>query len=265
MGKQPAIANLAIPEEERQPTRRGVAETTRTFDQTFLRPDAEIVHRDYAAHFFRWGFAKKNHIVHEQTDVLDVGCGPDRPLLLALFGGMSPFPLARTYTGVDLNRVKQTKHARSKIYEQTNIFEEWERILEERGPFGLITNFEVIEHMPATQGKMLVTIFRNMVAEGGKLLLSTPVYDGKGRAKNHIHEYTIPELQDVLEDAGWTIKERWGTFGNIKDLYRAATPEEQVIMDELSRWYSNDVLSCFLAPLYPDACRNNLWECVPTV
>jgi SAM-dependent methyltransferase len=289
MGKQPTVANAAIPEDERQPTRRGVAEDTRKFDQTFLRATDQTVHRDIAGHAGRWYFAargphpdildeipagvsyqehfmkyginKKPFIIHEQTDVLDVGCGPDRPLLLVLFGGIGPNPMARSYTGVDLNRIKGTNHARSKLYPETNFIEEHERICEERGPFGLITNFEVIEHMPKAEGRKLLEAFRAVIAEGGHLLLSTPVYDGKARAKNHIHEYGIQELQDLLEETGWEVLKRYGTFANIHELRKVATPEQRALMNELGEYYGNDVLSTFLAPLYPDISRNNIWVC----
>lgn len=258
MGKQPVVANEAIPEEERQPTRRGVAEKTRTYDQTFLDPNAEIVHRDYAAHFFRWGFAKDHFIVHEETRVLDVGCGPDRPLMLTLFGGIGTV-LAKSYTGVDLNSVKSTRHARSRIYERTNFFEAWQTILAERGPFDLITNFEVIEHMPKAQGLQLLRLFWECLAPGGRILLSTPVYDGKGRAKNHIHEYTIPELWEHIEAARLEVVARYGTFMNVTEVKKVADKCQLQVFNQLRQYYSNDVMSTFLAPLFPDNSRNNLW------
>jgi len=279
--------NTAIPEEERQPTRRGTAETTRTFDQTFLDPEDESVHRDVAGHAGRWYFAargphpdildeipygvsymehflkyginKKPFVVHEETDVLDVGCGPKRPLLLALFGGIGPYPLARSYTGVDLNKVKQTRHARSKIYDETNFFEKWVQIKQERGPFDLITNFEVIEHMPAAQGHEMLSIFRQLLRDDdSRILLSTPVFDGM-RAKNHIHEYTIEKLQSFVEAAGLKTYKRYGTFANVAALRQGMKPEHVAAMKALGEYYGNDVLSTIFAPLYPDLARNNLW------
>lgn len=258
--------NTEVPEEERQPSRRGLSEPARKFDQTYLDPNAEIVHRDYAAHFFRWGFAKKDFVGHETTDVLDVGCGPDRPLMLALFGGGHPVPMPNSYTGVDMSKIKPTRHARTKLYPETNFLEAYPQILKERGPFDLITNFEVIEHMTKANGLRLLQAFKRCLHTVGYVLLSTPVYDGKGRARNHIHEYTIPELAAHIETAGFVVRRRYGTFGNIKALEKAAehgahrhSLAHLDTMDDLSEYYSNDVLSTFLAPLYPDACRNNLW------
>lgn len=255
--------NEAIPQEQEQPTRRGTRETTREFDQTFLDPDSGIIHRDYIAHAFRWGFAKRRFIEHEKTRVLDVGCGPDKPLFLVLFGGIGGgdggFPA--TYTAVDLNKVKPSRHQRTKIYDQTNFFVAWSAILKERGPFDLITNFEVIEHMPAAKGQELLQLFKKCLAPGGTLLLSTPVYDGKARAKNHIHEYTIPELAAAIKKAGLVVRERYGTFANINDLKKVVSPAEREVMDKLRNWFGNDVMANFLAPLYPDVARNNTWVC----
>lgn len=260
--------NNAIPESEQQPTRRAVNENSRKFDQTFLDPNSDIIHRDYAAHFFRWGFTKDRWIAKERSNVLDVGCGPDKPLFMALFGGIGAhFPA--TYTGVDLSAIKPTRHHRTILYPNTNFVEEWKRILKERGPFHVITNFEVIEHMPVAEGAEMLKAFAKCLdgsvdqwhPEGGVLLLSTPVYDGKARAKNHIHEYTIPELQAAIEKAGFRVLARYGTFMNKNDAKRVMTPAQREVYMALSAFYSNDVLSTFLAPLHPDHSRNNVWVC----
>jgi SAM-dependent methyltransferase len=259
--------NTAVPAEERQPTRRAVQENSRRFDQTFLDPNSEIVHRDYAAHFFRWGFAKDRWIVKGVTNVLDVGCGPDRPMLLALFGGIGAhYP--NSYVGVDLSKVKQTRHSRSTLYGEFNFIERYKELVATHGQFQLITNFEVIEHMVASDGLKLLRAMGACLAEpdvshpeGGVLLLSTPVYDGKARAKNHIHEYTVDELQTLLEQAGFRVLQRYGTFMNAFDVRKDATPAQLEVYNQLKAYYSNDVLSTFLAPLHPDRSRNNLWVC----
>ena len=33
----------------------------------------------------------------------------------------------------------------------------------------------------------------------------------------------------------------------------------RILLSRLSAYYDNDALSCFFAPLLPDAARNNLW------
>lgn len=251
--------NTAVPEEHRQPTRTGAKEKVRTFDQTFLDPAAEIVHRDYIAHALRWGWAKKNFIVHEQTNVLDVGCGPDRPLMLVLFGGIGPNPLAKRYVGVDMNKIKPTRHARTTLYPEYNFIENHKKLKKAEGEFELITNFEVIEHMPKELGLELLKAMKFMLAPGGKILMSTPVYDGKARAKNHIHEYTIAELQEQVTKAGLKTVQRFGTFMNSNEVKKCCDETEKEVYNRLKTWYGNEILSCLLAPLHPDNSRNNAW------
>lgn len=255
--------NTAIPEEERQPTRTGRAEKTRTFDQTFLDTDTDVIHRDYIAHALRWGFSKRNFIEHEKTNVLDVGCGPSRPLLLVLFGGIGANPLAKRYVGVDLNKIKPTNHKRSTLYPEFNFIERWKELKAKEGQFDLITNFEVIEHMPKAMGLQLLKAFREMLTNDGTLLLSTPVYDGKARAANHIHEYTIDELDEHISNAGLYTVKRYGTFANYNDIKKACKAagrdDHLQTLEDLKGWFGGEVIASFLAPLYPDHARNNYW------
>jgi 2-polyprenyl-3-methyl-5-hydroxy-6-metoxy-1,4-benzoquinol methylase len=251
--------NEAIPEDERQPTRTGRAETTRTFDQTFLDTDTDVIHRDYIAHALRWGFSKRNFIIHEKTQVLDVGCGPTRPMLLVLFGGIGASPLARRYVGVDLNKIKPTTHKRSTLYPQFNFIERVEELRKKEGTFDLITNFEVIEHMPVAMGRKLLAAMKRMMTPAGRILLSTPVYDGKARAANHIHEYTIPELESIIHDTGLVVEERYGTFANYNDIKKVASKDHLQTLNDIRTWFGNEVAACFLAPLYPNQSRNNYW------
>lgn len=251
--------NEAIPEDERQPTRTGRAEKTRTFDQTFLDTDTDVIHRDYIAHALRWGFSKRNFIIHEKTQVLDVGCGPTRPMLLVLFGGIGASPLAKRYVGVDLNKIKPTSHKRSTLYPEFNFIEQVEELRKKEGTFDLITNFEVIEHMPKAMGLQLLKAMRRMLTPTGRILLSTPVYDGKARAANHIHEYDLTELQEHITKAGLKTVDRYGTFANYNDIKKVAAPEHLATLNDIRAWFGNEVAACFLAPLYPDQSRNNYW------
>lgn len=250
--------NTEIPEEERQPTRRGAAEKPRTFDQTFLDTEKQdIVHRDYLAHAFRWGFAKDHYIEHEKTRVLDVGCGPNRPLMTVLFGGIGT-KLAKSYVGVDMSDIKPTRHKRTTLYPKTNFLTSWPEIAEEHGPFDLITCFEVIEHMPRAEGDQLLDVFSSVLDDDGVVLLSTPVYDG-ARAKNHIHEYTVPELQHAVWRANFHVIKRYGTFMNHHEVKRLASPAQWEVYEQLREYYSQEIMATFLAPLFPDHSRNNLW------
>src|SRR6266436_3865394 len=62
-----------------QKTRKGIVKKARRFDQTYLSADVHghYVHRDYAAHFFRWGWVPRHLAGVDHHRVLDIGCGPE--------------------------------------------------------------------------------------------------------------------------------------------------------------------------------------------
>jgi predicted SAM-dependent methyltransferase len=129
------------------------------------------------------------------------------------------------------------------------------------GKASVATCFEVIEHVLPEDGLKLLANIYDFLLPGGKLLLSTPVFDGAA-AVNHIHEYTVPELQGAIESVGFQVHARYGTFANIPALKKVMNEAELQVMESLSDYYSNDVFSCVFAPNYPDSSRNNVWECI---
>lgn len=238
---------------QKRAVRKGV-DPNREFDTTSLTGTSHgyRVHRDYAAHFFRWGFAAR--FVGNETRVLDVGCGSDYPLLKVLSDRMHSVP--KEYVGVDLNKLAKPPHRKWATFHGG--FDFTTRYAE-LGTFDLVINLEVIEHMTVEHGRALLRAMRECVApETGRLILSTPVFNGRAAA-NHIHEYEIDELAREIDAAGFDVETRFGTFANQRDIKKVATATEIELLDRLNRYYSNDVTACFLAPLYPDAARNNLW------
>jgi SAM-dependent methyltransferase len=237
----------------RQPIRSKRPRQQRRFDTTSLRASQHgyRVHRDYAAHFFRWSYVKR--WVTPNMDVLDIGCGPDFPLFHVLEAAPDSFP--KRYVGVDLNPLPKPPSRR--WAEFRGGFEFISRHLE-LGPFDLIVVFEVLEHMNEADGAALLACALEHLRAGGRLMLSTPVFNGRA-ARNHIHEYEIAELEAVVRRLGFRVERRFGTFASYSDLKRAVTPEEKRILDRLREYYDNEVAACFLAPFYPDHSRNNLW------
>lgn len=233
----------------------------RRFDQTQLRQSMHgtLVHRDYAAHFFRWGFASNFIAKDRSTRILDVGCGQDLPLIRVIIGNINALPSA--YVGVDLNRLEKKYNIGwiESLYDEFSFVDRWKELKRTHAAFDLVTCFEVIEHMHEKDGYQLLAGVRNLMAPGATFLLSTPVYDGKKMAANHIHEYTVKELESTVKRAGFVIKQRFGTFASWNTLKKVITPEEKKLVETLNQYYSHDVLSCFLAPKYPDASRNNTW------
>jgi 2-polyprenyl-3-methyl-5-hydroxy-6-metoxy-1,4-benzoquinol methylase len=294
---------------ERQPTRSKRVVADRRFDKTQLRArgHGRTVHRDYAAHAFRWNFTAhyiqdlanikialdslnvmctaattqeeldrimklESYIediflkygwvqrhVKQGLKILDVGCGQDQPLLYVLGARMPTVP--ELYVGVDLNRIGKKSQVRwAKIHDELDFTNHTNWLLTTYGEFDLVTCFEVIEHMQVEDGAKLLRGIHKMLEPGGRLFLSTPVFNGSAAA-NHCHEWTIPELWNELETQGFSILHRYGTFASKYDIYGVLSKEQQATYDKLERYYGNDILSCMYAPLYPDQSRNNLWIC----
>ena len=126
----------------------------------------------------------------------------------------------------------------------------------------VITNFEVLEHVPQDYASKMLQHMYDISTHNAYLIMSTPVYYEKyGMAKNHINEMTRETTQKLLHDAGWNIKENFGTFSGKPELYDNMQPEHKRTWDALAKYYSIPVLSTILAPLYPEYSRNNLWVC----
>lgn len=249
---------------------------TDAFDTTQLHEHqhGQILHRDYSAHFFRWSFAKR--LIGKTAHVLDIGCGQDQPLQKILFRNAAPY--AASWTGVDLNKLKPTRHQHSTIFPETDFTSPagFKAVMASRPEgFDVVVHFEIIEHMPVEAGKRLLANCFKALKPGGIMITSTPVYDGVRHAANHIHEYTVPELQTAIEKAKFKIERRFGTFMDIKHIGKidgaqildgvnvGSVPASAVkqVRDALACYFDNDALSNIFGPLYPDHARNNLWVC----
>ena len=219
------------------------------------------MHRDYAAHFFRWGWVARQ--IKQGQSVLDIGCGQDQPLLYILGSRMQTVP--DVYVGVDLNSIPKKSHVRwADVLDNYDFVTNGKKLEKYYTPFDVAVCLEVIEHMGTEDGAKLLENISYLLAPGGILYLSTPVFDGQAAA-NHIHEYTIPELAAAIAGAGFEVKRRIGTFASKPAIRQAAYEARDTaaleVYDRLEQWFGGDVMSTFLAPLYPDASRNNLWVC----
>lgn len=229
----------------------------RRFDKTQLheKQHGQLVHRDYAAHFFRWGFAA--NFIGPGAHVLDVGCGQDLNLVRVVNAKLATLP--ELYVGVDLNKIKECNISWVRLFPEFSFVDHWKRIVKAHGQFDVVTCFEVIEHMHKPDGLKLLKGVRECMTKNAVFLLSTPVYDGRRMAANHIHEYQTSELADLVQRAGLKVEKRFGTYARAPQIKKAMTKAERELVEELHEYYSWEVLNCFLAPKYPDACANNIW------
>jgi 2-polyprenyl-3-methyl-5-hydroxy-6-metoxy-1,4-benzoquinol methylase len=240
---------------------------SRRFDTTQLKSTGHgySVHRDYAAHFFRWGFAKR--FIEKDSFVLDVGCGQEQPLARSLAHGVGG-NIPALMVAVDYNPIKAPFNVKwLTTLDRFDFTTRWQECLDLLpkvagwdGKFEVITCFEVIEHMHTCDGRRLLEAFRECMGVNSRLILSTPVFNGRAAA-NHIHEYTIPELDQFIHDAGLWAEKRYGTFASKNDLMKVLTPEQKADYERLCEFYDGDVAACFYAPMFPDASRNNVWVC----
>lgn len=245
--------------------RRPSVRDARDYDTTQLRKNGHgaHLHRDYSAHFFRWSFVRR--WMNKTQSVLEVGCGQDLPLAKVLVRGINFY--CSHYTGVDLNSLPNWSNQRCTLHSNFNFVERYIELLTNQ-PDGWdnLVNLEVIEHMRVDHGKHLLAAMFACTKPGGRLFISTPVYSGNRQAANHIHEYTIEELREALEEAGYIVEKRFGTFMDLRHI-KANQPKgvshEAVleVCEALSVYFDNDAISNFFGPLYPDHAKNNLWVC----
>jgi 2-polyprenyl-3-methyl-5-hydroxy-6-metoxy-1,4-benzoquinol methylase len=239
----------------------------REFDITSLKQTTygRYVSRDYAAHWFRWQHAKR--FIKPGMRVLDIGCGEDQMMTKVLRQSQSFVP--ELYVGVDVRRLaRKSQIAWTRIIDEFDVTRRWKELLTKNdvmtgqylGPFDLICCFEVIEHMPVERGMALFKALKALVKPDGIILLSTPVYNGKHMAANHIHEYGFDELAAEIKRSGLIIDRVVGTFMTSQAIKRVATPAQRALVEELhAKWYAWDILANFLAPLYPEASSNCCW------
>ena len=232
----------------------------REFDQSSLRATTygRYVHRDYAAHWFRWQHALR--FVKAGMRVLDIGCGPDQMMTRVLSASQGHVPAL--YVGVDLNKLEaKTGIAWTRILDEFDFTRRYKELSRMDGAgYDVISCFEVIEHMPKAAGMRLLKGIRECLAPGGVALLSTPVYNEKHMAANHLHEYRFEELRVDIERAGLKVDRVVGTFMTSQAAKRAATKEHRALLEQLHEtWFSHDVLACFMAPLYPEQSSNCCW------
>lgn len=217
----------------------------------------EIIHRDYLAHCMRWSHVLK-HMETGET-VLDLGCA-DAPLAMMIYTNkFGP----KQYVGVDI-RQGQLDSAKEKLKQVDwaqllclNLVTEFDKI--PRLPYDKICSFEFVEHIPGEFVEPFIENVKSLMGPTTRFFLSTPCYDGKNQAGNHIKEWYFTELKEVLE-RHFEIEAVYGTFMNQRDLKKVWSPEEMVLFDQLHEYYDSNVLAIMFAPLHAAEARNAIWR-----
>lgn len=238
------------------------------FDRSHLNIDLQLrygtLHRDYIAHCFRWTYAVKHfktnsHLRKQDRNILDIGCGRDVPLFVAMAANQGDF---NHYYGVDLGKIEYPKNREGSklqrtILENTNILD---LSTKELPDVNAVVSFEVFEHMPARYVSKVINHSIDISSNKAEFIFSTPCWDPKvGAAKNHPNEMTREAFGYLLEECGLEIVKNFGTFASLKDYKHHLTEEELSVFSKMAEYYDVTMLSTMLAPLYPQYSRNNLW------
>ena len=231
------------------------------FDLCFTRGQ---IHRDYLSHYFRWCFLGK--LVKRGSKILDVGAGKGLLAELLYRNMLKPevyhaLEVAEKY----LPSLKRIEDLVSNNFPMTTFL--WD-IRETPWPtrdnfYDVVACFEVIEHFEPVHLPDVLNQISCAMVDGGRLLLSTPNYDGIHKAKNHIHEYHEDELWEYLERF-FEIEAMYGTFmslGRPSQAKKILTPAQFEVYNGLYPYYNSSILSIFFAPLHPSQSRNILWVC----
>lgn len=217
-----------------------------------------IVHRDYIAHCLRWSHVMK-HARIGQT-ILDLGAA-DFPLAMAFYTNKYKPNL---FVGVEIRDAMLAK-AKEKLakapfqieYIQADLCKEFDKI--PKHVYDIITSFEFIEHIPGEQVEPFLINVKSLMSLETTFFLSTPCYDGKNMAENHIKEWYYDELKTLLEKH-FTIEASFGTFINQSAVKEVGTPAVIEVFEKLRGYYDSNYLATIFAPLYPEKARNCIWR-----
>lgn len=244
-------------------------------DTTFLSIEQAgergFLHRDYIAHCFRWSHVIKRLMErgrYKTARVLDIGCGREIPFAKTLYSSKM---IPELYIGVDAGPMKpESVEAvrKGKMGEVVHLFQNtlWGSEFCNRIPLmkETVTDiicFEVAEHVEPPMLQDMLAAMRSVLDPNiGRVWISTPCWDWKSCAANHVNEMTYGAFGAMLMEAGFIIEDQHGTFASISDYKHKMSPSYLEVFNDLREYYDSNVLSTIFAPMFPAQSRNCLWE-----
>ena len=249
----------------------------RSIDKTFLSLDkAEergIIHRDYIAHCLRWSHVAmylRRRRRYFYADILDIGPGKEIPLAKTLYVNRTT---PNSYTAVDVSKLEMPAMFENANWKPTKLISKMDICELDLMSFDIAPNvivcFEVIEHVEPGHSRLMLEKMYDMLRNyddgpnfpGAVVFLSTPNWDPKvGAAGNHVNEIRHQALGAVIEDIGFNIEARYGTFASQRDIKPFMTEEELSLMEKMKEYYDSNYVSTIFAPLFPEVSRNCIWR-----
>lgn len=244
-------------------------------DKTYLSVNlAEkrgFLHRDYIAHCLRWSHVIKQLGVkqgYKAARLLDIGCGRELPLASTLYS--SRF-IVEKYYGVDVgpindedfNRVASSGKFPIEVYENTDAVTITPEDLGGQA-VNWVTCFEMLEHVEPMHMWELINHLRSLISKDCNLFFSTPCWNVKDCAANHVNEIKYDVLGSIFEMADYKIVGKYGTFASQSDIRDDIQNDGlTTLFETFKAYFDSNVLSCLFAPLYPANSRNVLWHLQP--
>jgi 2-polyprenyl-3-methyl-5-hydroxy-6-metoxy-1,4-benzoquinol methylase len=234
--------------------------------------DRGIIHRDYFSHCVRWSNVLRYfHIsnAYKSARVLDTGCGKAMPLACALYTNkMSPFEGA--YLGLDYNKLEL-----SHVFSSHPAWLEFKGGVDASSPEALklmqdfkpnyIVSFEMLEHMEFEKQIKVLENWYQASNNDTNLFISTPAYNGKDAAGNHVCELSYQMLKTMFEYIGFNIVETVGTFASQSDYKPLLATSEYgdltKVFERLTHCFDSNLVSNIMAALVPaENSRNAFWH-----
>lgn len=260
----------------------------RIIDGTDLSVDAAelrgFIHRDYLKHCLVW-----SHIAqylrlkgrYKTARILDVGCGSDLPLARVLHTNRL---LVEDYVGIDYNpasKFTDHKFGSMEVHTHGNCIFPRDLKLNKDGTYEIkkngekhvapnfITNFEVLEHVESKHAVSMMKAFHKLASaspDGCEVFISTPCWNVKDTAKNHVNEMRQQALGATLEDVGFEVINNYGTFANIydyKDELFKRYPGIEPFFNDIRKYHDSNVLANMFCSPFPELSRNSLFHLRP--
>lgn len=238
-----------------------------TYLSLALATQRGFVHRDYAAHYFRWSSVLRI-LGTKPHDLLDVGCGREAPLAAMLYSNRRTFV---KYVGVDHGPIDPVidfpGEYKPTFIPHTDFMDlldaQFDGLFTDGHP-DVITCFEVLEHVEPDHAFRMLRRMREVLRYGGRVMLSTPCYDSKvGPADNHVNELSYHTLGQMIESAGFRVADNWGTFASQSDYKKALIERFGTVgvdmFNRLGDAFDSSVISNVFATFWPELSRNVFW------
>ena len=227
-----------------------------------------FIHRDYIAHCLRWTHVAKYLNLkarYKTARIIDIGCGKDIPLAKML---MTMRMAPAQYLGIEYNKLDvPSMYDNTKFKPDIISGIDFTKIEPGTVPgglqYGYSVCFEVLEHVEPLKAIEILQHLPKFLRRESVSWFSTPCWDEKvGAAANHVNEMTYEAFGSLLEEMGYKILNKWGTFASIKDYKHELLKyiDWNIMFTKLSGYYDTNYLATIFAPMFPAQSRNCLWE-----